>query len=253
MEYSEWVDTQTRKRIARETQRANFMTYILKHNGGNEEGTLLMKEMVANAQLFLAAGLEKTATMLSATTFQLLRNPQVMQRLKDKVRGRWKSYSDITLEKVDKAPYLIAVLSKGLRYFPPVPAGFERRVGRKGGEIVSGVYLPENTSVSVSQYPAHHSPRNFNDPKAFVPERWMGDPKYASDNRASYQPFSYGLRNCIGTNLAYAEMRLIMAKMMWSFDLESDPSSAKWMVECEVKVLWVKPEMKVWVKEVVRS
>lgn len=29
-----------------------------------------------------------------------------------------------------------------------------------------------------------------------------------------------GVRNCIGQNLAWAQMRLIMSKMMWNFDFE---------------------------------
>ncbi|KAK0970866.1 hypothetical protein LTR54_017896 [Friedmanniomyces endolithicus] len=211
-----------------------------------------MEEMVSNAVLFISAGSETTATMLSATTFQLLKNPTVVQKLKDDIRGRWKSYSDITLEEVNKAPYLLAVLSESLRYQPPVPAGFERKVG-PGGEVVSGFFLPGGTSVSVSQFPTYHSVHNFTDPAAFVPERWMGEPKYANDKRSSYQPFSFGPRNCLGKNLASAEMRLIMAKIIWSFDLELDPRSANWMDECKVKTLWIKPELKVRVQEVARS
>ena len=33
------------------------------------------------------------------------------------------------------------------------------------------------------------------------------------------QPFSFGPRNCIGKNLAYAELRLILARVIWNFDL----------------------------------
>lgn len=54
-------------------------------------------------------------------------------------------------------------------------------------------------------------------------------------------------------NLAYAEMRLILAKMIWSFDLELDPRSQDWSKECKVMLLWDKPELAVRVKEVVRS
>ncbi|KAK4953295.1 hypothetical protein LTR10_009004 [Elasticomyces elasticus] len=252
LEYWRWVGSQTRKRTERETQRPDFMTYILKHNNGEKGDTpLSAKEIESDAHVFVTAGSETTATMLSATTFLLLKNPAVMQKLIEEVRWLWKSYADITLDEVNKAPHLLAVCSEGLRYFPPVPAGFERRVPQ-GGEVVSGVYLPEGTSVSVSQYPAYHSKSNFRDPENFAPERWMGDEKYVDDKRASCQPFSIGPRNCIGKNLAYAEMRLILAKMIWSFDLELDSRSATWMDRCYVNTLWVKPELLVRVKEVVR-
>jgi len=54
-------------------------------------------------------------------------------------------------------------------------------------------------------------------------------------------------------NLAYAEMRLILAKIIWSFDLELDPSSANWLADCKVFSLWKKPALNVHVKEVPRG
>jgi cytochrome P450 len=174
-EYYQWIVSQCKKRMARETQRPDFMTHILKHNGEGEKQVISDKEIYSNAQLMLTAGTETTATMLSATTYLLLKNPDKMQKLKDEVRGRWKNYGDITLEQVNTAPYLLAVLNEGLRYYPPVPAGFERVVSQEGGEMVSGYYIPKGTSVAVSQYPAFHSERNFKDPDAFVPERWQVD------------------------------------------------------------------------------
>lgn len=250
-EYYGWVRSQTQKRIERETQRPDFMTEILKHNGEKgQELTLL--ELANNATVFLTAGSETTATLLSAVTYCLLQNPDVMQKLKEEIRGQWKNYGEITLDEVNKSPYLVAVLQEALRYFPPVPTGFERRVP-KGGEVVSGYYIPEDTSVCVSSYPLAHSERNFKDANSFIPERWMGDSRFESDNRNALQPFSFGPRNCLGKNLAYAEMRLILAKMIWSFNLELDPKSSNWMQECKVMTLWEKPELLVHVEEVVRN
>ncbi|KAK5174974.1 uncharacterized protein LTR77_000110 [Saxophila tyrrhenica] len=249
--YYKFVASQTQKRAQRETQRPDLMTTILQHNG--EKGAVISAtEMNNNNSVMLTAGSETTATLLSGVTYLLLKNPEVLAKLMKDVRGRWKKYDDITLESVNNTPYLIAVLQEGLRYFPPVPAGFERRVG-KGGEVVSGYFIPENTALSVSSYPTGHSERNFKDPEAFVPERWMGDPRYADDKKSSINPFSFGPRNCLGKNLAYAEMRLILAKMIWSFDLELDPKSDDWMKRCKVNTLWEKPELAVRVKEVVRE
>jgi cytochrome P450 len=54
------------------------------------------------------------------------------------------------------------------------------------------------TSVYVSQYPANHSARNFTDPNAFIPERWLGDERFTKDNFAVFNPFSFGPRDCLG-------------------------------------------------------
>lgn len=49
----------------------------------------------------------------------------------------------------------------------------------------------------MSQHIAYRSERNFKDPHDFVPERWLGDPRYADDNKAVYQPFSFGPRSYV--------------------------------------------------------
>lgn len=42
------------------------------------------------------------------------------------------------------------------------------------------------------------------------------------------QAFSVGPRNCMGRHLAWAEMRLVVAKLVWTFDVESTGKSLKW-------------------------
>lgn len=126
------------------------------------------------------------------------------------------------------------------------------------------------TSVGVAQWASYQSERNFCDADKFVPERWLGDPKYAHDVRDVLQPFSVGPRNCIGKkyvissfplfnpfvcvscvpavqasltlgagSLAYAEMRLILARLLWKFDLELMPESRNWSDQ-KIYTLWEK-------------
>ncbi len=56
------------------------------------------------------------------------------------------------------------------------------------------------------------------------------------------QPFGVGPRNCLGRNLALAEIRLILARMLWNFDFEICPESEKW-TDQKIKTLWIKPPL----------
>lgn len=81
------------------------------------------------------------------------------------------------------------------------------------------------------------------------------------------QPFSFGPRNCLGKNLARAEMRLIMAKLLWRFDLElvqGGGGSGKgmgmgmgngksWRDGQKVWGFWVKPPLMCWLRPVNRD
>ena len=81
------------------------------------------------------------------------------------------------------------------------------------------------TKVSIHMNAIHRHPSYFHNAEVFLPERWLpeavSDPRspFFNDRRDASQPFLVGPRACIGQNLAWAEMRLILAKLVWSFDL----------------------------------
>ena len=90
--------------------------------------------------------------------------------------------------------------------------------------------MPGGTWVGIPQVVAYHSPTNFSNPTSFIPERYLEkhDPQFDGDKHAVVQPFSTGPRNCIGQNLARGEMRLILAKLIWHFDMELSDPELKW-------------------------
>ena len=57
--------------------------------------------------------------------------------------------------------------------------------------------------------------------------------------------FSVGPRNCLGKNLAYVEMRLILAHIIFNFDLELVEKDKDWMKDMKVYGFWEKPELMV--------
>ena len=78
------------------------------------------------------------------------------------------------------------------------------------------------THVSATQYGANHSALYFDSPSSFRPSRWLPPNSAASWSLSSpvFHPFSLGPRVCIGENVSYGEMRLVLAKLLWAFDLE---------------------------------
>ena len=67
------------------------------------------------------------------------------------------------------------------------------------------------------------------DPTAAVQGIDAGLDTFEKDKKEAFQPFNVGPRNCIGINLAYAEMYIILRRLMWEFDLSSvdDPAVGK--------------------------
>ena len=131
------------KRLMQEMQRPDFMTYVLKAEG-TEKG-LSRPEMDTNFLMLTNAGSETTATTLSACTYYLLRNPHVLRRLKEEIRGSFESEKDITVAAANKLPYLTAVLTETLRIHAPAPISFPRFVTPEGA-IINGRWVPGGVS-----------------------------------------------------------------------------------------------------------
>lgn len=112
----------------------------------------------------------------------------------------------------------------------------------------------------------------FHKAKSFIPERWLGDPEFAEDERDIVQPFSIGPRDCIGRkyvlnagplaatlltaayfSLAYIEMRLILSHLLYNFDMELVDQDLDWVGRQKIFGLWEKIPLMMNVKPVSKT
>lgn len=234
--------TLKRKNDRSKDGRGDFMEALLKHSDSKEP--ISDEELSSNAHILFMAGSETTATLLAGVTYWMLRTPESMSKAIQEVRAAFEKEEDITFASASaRLPYTLACLEEGLRMFPPVPS-WQPRVTLETATI-SGYEVPPNTQVGVHQIGANWASKNFHQPNSFKPERWlpgpMSDPKspYFNDNRDARQPFSLGPRNCIGKNLAFSEMRQILARVLWNFDLELVNKDEVWEDQ-KIFTLWEK-------------
>lgn len=79
-------------------------------------------------------------------------------------------------------------------------------------------------------------PRYFHPlPDTYWPDRWLEQDTYVLPtgevitkdklihNRNVFVPFSYGLRTCVGKNIAWLEMRAILCALVQKFEITKDP------------------------------
>lgn len=69
------------------------------------------------------------------------------------------------------------------------------------------------------------SEEHFHDPCGWHPERWLPEAEadvkspFYNDKRRAVRAFGVGPYNCIGEPLAWAQMRLFVAKLIWMFNI----------------------------------
>jgi averantin hydroxylase len=137
-----------------------------------------------------------------------------------------------------------------MRIYPPVP-NQPPREAPPGGIVIDDKAVPGRTTIYVAQWILSHSENFWARPFEFHPERFLKDAnqvpeEFKHDDHSAFEPFSVGPRNCIGRNLAYAEMRLMLTRVLFDFDLELDERSRGWADGQKAFKLWMKPPL--WIK-----
>lgn len=135
--------------------------------------------------------------------------------------------------------------------------------------------------VEVQHWSINHSADNWDDPFTFRPERFLEESKDDGEENGknvleALQAFSVGPRNCIGRkyvtvlslflllcldwkltcrggSLAYAEMRLILARMLFEFDMTLAEDSHRWIERQRAFVIWERIPLNVYLAPVVRK
>jgi cytochrome P450 len=250
----------TMRRLAEGNRDHPDFMYQIMNNESKKQ--LSQTEIILNVALFISAGTDTTATTLTGWTYYVCTHPRTYTRLINEVREAFADSSEITWDKARNLRYLEATIYEALRLYPPSAAS-QQRIVPNGGATIDGYNIPAGKTVAVSPWASTRSRLNFAEPDEFRPERWLGEEeKFANDRLGASLPFGTGPRVCIGRNLAYMEMRLILAHLLWNFDLELDQGNYLernriWGLDGRMRPMKVfhsmtKPELWVQLKEVQR-
>lgn len=183
------------------------------------------EELFMETHLLVIAGSDTTTTTIAGTIFYLTRNPRVYARLVQEIRTTFQTVDEIRSgTKLSACSYLRACLDEAMRMSPPVPGEMPREV-LPGGIEVDGKFVPEGTQIGTGIYSLHHNEDFFPDPFVYRPDRWIEDEKSgvsAADvarAESAFFPFSLGPRGCVGKNLAYLELFIALARLLYLLEV----------------------------------
>ncbi|KAK6197866.1 cytochrome P450 alkane hydroxylase [Scheffersomyces amazonensis] len=187
----------------------------------------------------LVAGRDTTAGLLSFAFYEMSRNAQIWNKLKEEIYERFGSGDEsdlesITFEALKKCEYLKAVLNETLRLYPSVPQNFrvatkDTTLPRGGGpDGLDPVLVQKGQSVMYSVYSLHRLEEYYGkDADLFRPERWF-EPETRKLGWA-YLPFNGGPRICLGQQFALTEASYVVARLVQLFpNLHASPSDTEY-------------------------
>jgi cytochrome P450 len=193
----------------------NLLTMLMEAT--DEAGaTRLNDQQVRDEVLALfIAGHETTANALTWLWYLLGEHPDVEQQVRDELQSVLGDRLP-TLHDLSKLPYLEMVIKETLRLYPP---GWLLERQAIEDTHVKEHRFQKNALVLISPYLTHRDSRWFEQPDAFIPERFTEArektiPKYA------YLPFGGGARYCVGQAFASMEMKLIAATVLQKYHVQ---------------------------------
>ncbi|KAK7417710.1 hypothetical protein QQX98_004366 [Neonectria punicea] len=186
-------------------------------------------ELLAECSGMINAGSDTTSTMLSNAVYLLSqsRHEHILQRLRTELAPIFDATTSPIpdFDSLSRAVFLRACIDETLRLRPSSAFGLPREVPT-GGRWIAGQFVAEGVSVSVPTYSLLHNEDIFDKPDEYIPGRWIDAPDEDKVRMKKwFLPFSSGPRACIGRNIAYYEMTLVVATLVHYFDFKfADPT-----------------------------
>jgi cytochrome P450 len=207
----------------------DLLTNLLR--ASQDQHGVFSEEAIADVvKSLLFAGFETSSTALTFALFLIAKNPEVETQCINEI-----SVSNGAAS-VKDFPYLNAVVTETLRLYPPA-ISTTRSLDRDmdlapntwgADDCTDTINVPKGTYLYFPIWIIQRHSKNFDDPTAFRPERWMDQEVTCSKDgdsvskgcRDAFVAFSSGGRSCAGEKFAMQEMVIVLSILLKAFKFE---------------------------------
>ncbi|PIM97216.1 Cytochrome P450 CYP4/CYP19/CYP26 subfamily [Handroanthus impetiginosus] len=185
---------------------------------------MVIHEIIQQCKLFFVAGYETTSNLVAWTIIMLAVHQDWQDRAREEVLQVLGNKNKINADHLGQLKILNMVVHEVLRLYPP-----SVEVSRVVEEETSlgEFYLPKGAMVMLPVILLHRNPKIWGkDVLEFKPERFAEGVLKAANGHAAFIPFGWGVRNCIGANLAVWETKVFVTLFLRRFSFEISPTYA---------------------------
>jgi len=218
-----WMSLFSSLRTQMETKQAPacFVKQLIENDFELQGITEMQAAFLAGS--LIEAGSETTSAAINSALLHLSAYPAVRAKAHaelDRVVGSSRSP---TFDDEEKLPYIRALVKETMRIRPVTNIGTPHYT--TAPIVYKNTYIPANSIVAIQQYPIHYDPSRFPEPNKFNPDRYLAHPEksghYAAGaaSERDHWNFGAGRRICSGLHLAENSMFIVLAKLLWAFDI----------------------------------
>jgi cytochrome P450 family 110 len=177
------------------------------------------QELRDELMTLLLAGHETTASAIAWGLYWIYQQPQVREKLRYELASLGDSPNPIDIVRLR---YLTAVCNEVLRITPVAMLTFPRMV-QKPVKLLDYSLEPGMMVVGCI-YLLHRRTALYPEPDQFRPERFLE----RQFSPYEFMPFGGGARRCVGDALAPFEMKLVLATVLFHYELIRADSQPEW-------------------------
>ncbi|PWK13933.1 cytochrome P450 [Tumebacillus permanentifrigoris] len=186
-----------------------------------DEGQMTLDQVHDEVLTLLVVGTDTTTAALSWALYCLTMYGEERKRLEEEVdrvlNGRVPTVADLA-----SLPYTMMFLKEVLRLYPPVWILTRDPIS---DDEIAGYHIPAGSTVMTCPYLVHRNPEFWENPEAFVPERFLPELE-EKRHRYAYIPFGAGQHQCVGMHSSLQQMHITMAMIIQKFKVELAPSGS---------------------------
>ncbi|KAG7887835.1 hypothetical protein KL936_003853 [Ogataea polymorpha] len=194
---------------------------IFNYVKNNDQELLNGSELGSICLTMVSAGLDNTPLNFQYAMMQLSESPHIRANARAKLL---KCYNDDSIEAWNNChaevlcPYVVAIVKETLRLFTVLPMSLPRETTRD--IVIGNAVIPRGTTLFMNAWAGNHDKMQFFKPMEFIPERWL-DPETGNvDTNLRHLSFGVGSRMCLGNNLAFKELYVLICKFVLMFEIE---------------------------------
>ncbi|KAK8595430.1 hypothetical protein V6N13_016799 [Hibiscus sabdariffa] len=210
---------QTRLRSKDETKDEDLLSRFIRNDDNSPQ---FLRDIIIS---FILAGRDTTSSALSWFFWLLSKNPSVERNILNELetirtRNRKTIGDTYTFDELRDMHYLHASISESMRLYPPVPV--DTKVCLNDDILPDGTFIAKGWLFTYHTYAMGRMEaiwgKNCDE---YFPERWLDENgKYKQENPFRFPIFHGGPRMCLGKDMAYIQMKSIVAAVMEKFGVE---------------------------------
>ncbi|OIW21888.1 hypothetical protein TanjilG_13828 [Lupinus angustifolius] len=214
----EFADKIIRSRIKAKDKNNNtdLLSRFIKADNNSPE---FLRDIIIS---FILAGRDTTSSALSWFFWILSSRPDVKKNIIKEIgtiRSRNGGQAMFKFEELNEMHYLHAAISETMRLYPPVPV--EIKLCLNDDVLPDGTVTKKNWLIMVQTYAMGRMESVWGkDCTEFKPKRWLENGEYRTESPFKFPVFHAGPRMCLGRDMAYIQMKSIIASIMERFEID---------------------------------